>query len=273
MSLDLRVLNSAALSRLGRLRHVLFDIDGTLSTLRQGWEETMIPVMLDAIGGGKSLPPEIEVMVRAYVDRSTGILTIRQMEWLAEAVQRFGFIGPALTPVQYKAIYLQRLMVDVQQRIDHVARGAESADQYLIAGSRAFIQRLVEVGLTLYLASGTDHTDVVHEAEVLGIYPCFKGGAYGALDASEINDKGQIITRILSEHRLSGAELLVVGDGPLEIHEGRRHGAITLGMATDEIARSGWNLRKGERLSQAGSDFLIPDFSQTDELLRFFFII
>ena len=84
--------------RLGRIRHVLFDFDGTLSVLRQGWEEVMIPLMVEAICGlsaRQSAPSSKKCGV--YVDRSSGILTIRQMQWLAEAVQRYGLAGPALT--------------------------------------------------------------------------------------------------------------------------------------------------------------------------------
>src|SRR5690606_33738074 len=109
----LRVNNTELPQRLGRIRHVLFDFDGTLSVLRQGWEEVMIPVMLEAICGPNPIQPEIEVEVRAYVDRSSGILTIRQMQWLVEAVRRFGLASQPRTADEYKALYLDRLMVRV----------------------------------------------------------------------------------------------------------------------------------------------------------------
>jgi hypothetical protein len=37
----------------GRIKHAVFDHDGTISTLRQGWEEIMAPVMIKAILGDK----------------------------------------------------------------------------------------------------------------------------------------------------------------------------------------------------------------------------
>ena len=84
----LEVVNPAI--RLGQVRHALFDFDGTISVIRQGWEQIMIPLMVEMICDGAPPPPGLEAEVADYVDRSTGILTIKQMRWLEEAVQRYG---------------------------------------------------------------------------------------------------------------------------------------------------------------------------------------
>ena len=47
----------------GRFRHVLFDFDGTISLLREGWQGIMRPVMLEMIAGGESTTPEMEAEV------------------------------------------------------------------------------------------------------------------------------------------------------------------------------------------------------------------
>jgi len=267
----LRVNNTELPQRLGRIRHVLFDFDGTLSVLRQGWEEVMIPVMLEAICGPNPIQPEIEVEVRAYVDRSSGILTIRQMQWLVEAVRRFGLVSQPRTAGEYKALYLDRLMVRVNARIASLEKGDASPASYLIAGAESFLANLVSRGAKLYLASGTDHEAVVREAEVLGIARFFEERIYGALDHNENHAKERVIQKILDENNLSGAELLVVGDGPVEIREGAQRGAITLGVASDEVVRCGWNPRKIERLENAGADLIVPDFCRSAELLALLF--
>ncbi len=267
----LRVLNPSVIERLGYIRHALFDFDGTISTLRQGWEQAMIPVMLEAICGSHPVTPEIEHEVREYVDRSTGILTIEQMRWLVDAVRRHGLVGEPLTAAQYKQIYLERLLVTVNERVERVARGEVPPSAAMIAGAEEFVRALYERGVKLYLASGTDHPYVLREASVLGIDHYFIGGIYGALDATEANNKERIIQRILDEHGLSGNELLVVGDGPVEIREAVARGAIALGMATDEVIRHGWNPHKVRRLTNAGADMLAPDFSRIDILMRVLF--
>ncbi len=264
----LRILRPEALSRLGHIRHVLFDFDGTLSVLRQGWEAVMIPMMVAAICGSNPVTSEIEGVVSSYVDRSSGILTIRQMQWLADAVQQFGLTGTARTAGEYKADYLARLMVQVHERLGCLARGESKPSEHMLAGAVEFVQGLVLCGARLYLASGTDHIAVLKEAGVLGLLPFFEGGVFGALDNNENHAKERVIQQILEQNQLAGAELLVVGDGPVEIREGAARQALTLGVASDEVARAGWNQRKVERLTAAGADLLVADFRHAADLIR-----
>lgn len=261
----LREQNPGALRRLGRVRQAVFDFDGTLSVLRQGWEPVMEQVMLRSIYPNSSAPESVVEEVRRYIDLSTGQLTIVQMEWLAEAARRYGQVPAPLNARQYKAQYLTALMGSVSERLERLEGGSAAPREFLIAGSAELLAELARRGVRLYVASGSDHPDVVREAAALGIAP-FLSGIYGALDASEANDKGRIIQRILDEHALAGDELLVVGDGPVEIVEGRARGAITLGLASDEVARQGWNQHKAARLIRAGADLLVADFRQAEAL-------
>ena len=61
---------------------------------------------------------------------------------------------------------------------------------------------------------------------------------------------------------------MVIGDGPVEIIEGRRVGAVCIGVASDEVRRHGLNISKRTRLIRAGAHLVIPDFSQYKELLN-----
>ncbi len=263
----LRIQTPGILERLGDIRHVLFDFDGTLSLLRQGWEGVMVPLMVEMICGGGPPSPEIESEVRDYVDRSTGILTIKQMEWLAEAVRRHGLAGAAKTAAEYKRIYLGMLDERVKNRRQAVMDGLAQPEEWMLAGAADFVRTLAARGVRLYLASGSDHADVEREAGVLGLRSYFNGGIYGALDEDESHGKEKVIQAILDDHKLFGDQLLVVGDGPVEIREAISRRAIALGVASDEIARSGWNAHKVERLVAAGADLLVPDFSQADRLV------
>jgi len=264
----IRILHPEVQARLGKIRHALFDFDGTLSVLREGWETVMVPVMIAAICGQTPATAQIVRAVREYVEQSTGILTILQMEWLVEAVRKHGLAGPPLTAAAYKARYLEHLMVGVRERIQQVETGACQADDRMLRGVRGFLAGLQERGVHLYLISGTDHADVQREAGVLGLADTFAGRIFGALDEREAHSKERIVQRILDEHHLFGAELLVVGDGPVEIQAARGRGAIALGVASDEVRREGWNEQKVDRLRNAGADLLIPDFSQSDELFK-----
>jgi phosphoglycolate phosphatase-like HAD superfamily hydrolase len=255
--------------RLRCVRHALFDFDGTVSVIRRGWENIMIPMMIEMICDGHPPTPEIEAEVVEYVDRSTGILTIKQMEWLEEAASRFGLAGTVKTAREYKRIYNERLLNPVQRRISQIDNTLTTRDQFMVEGARAFLQGLYEEGLTLYLVSGTDNPYVLKEAEVLGIIPYFGKHIYGALDDTEANTKEKIIQRILEDHNLYGEELLVVGDGPVEIFNARDRHAVTLGVVVDEDHRCGLNPRKRLRLLSAGVDLIVTDFIHHQELLDY----
>jgi phosphoglycolate phosphatase-like HAD superfamily hydrolase len=265
------LLNPDLPQRLGQIRHVLLDFDGTISLLREGWEGIMVPLMLEVICPDGPPPPEIEQEVRHYVDQSTGMLTIRQMEWLSQAVARHGLADQVLSSADYKAIYVQRILTKVRGRIADLEAGKKTRQDFMVAGAQAWMEALAERNLHLYLASGTDHGDVLNEARALGIVHYFGGKIYGALDESEAHDKELIIRRILEQNGLHGDELLVIGDGPVEVRLAAAQGAIALGLASDEIARQGWNLNKLKRLKSAGADLMIPDFTQAECLLNFLF--
>jgi len=255
--------------RLGRVHHALFDFDGTISVIRRGWENIMIPMMVEMICDGHPATPELEAEVAEYVDRSTGILTIKQMRWLENAVRRHGMARAPLSAKEYKAIYNERLLKPVRQRLSQIGNAEDARDTLAIVGARAFLQDLHDRGVRLYLASGTDHVYVKEETAALEVTDFFGENIYGAMDDTEEYTKERIIQRILDDHNLHGEELLVVGDGPVEIREAARRGAIALGLAADEELRCGLNPRKRERLINAGADLIVTDFKHHEELAEY----
>ena len=96
----------------------------------------MKPLMLEIIYGGTAWDAALEREVDAYIDESTGIQTIYQMQWLAERVHRDGANPDAPTdPWWYKDEYNRRLMLTVRQRVETVA--ADPARRETGALSRA----------------------------------------------------------------------------------------------------------------------------------------
>ncbi|MHC4541745.1 MAG: PfkB family carbohydrate kinase, partial [Planctomycetota bacterium] len=172
-----------------RIKHAVFDNDGTISTLRQGWEQIMAPVMIKAILGQKyetadeTLYHKVRKRVLDYIDQSTGVQTVVQMEVLVEMVQEFGLVpaGEIRDKLGYKQIYNDALMGLVNTRIDKLKRGQLDIDDYTIKGALEFLKALRQKSVKLYLASGTDHEDVVAESEALGYAGLFEGGIHGSV--------------------------------------------------------------------------------------------
>jgi phosphoglycolate phosphatase-like HAD superfamily hydrolase len=245
------------------VKAVLFDFDGTISTLRCGWEGVMAPLMTETLRAG-SEPGEVARRVADYIDASTGIQTIFQMQWLAEQVKAQG--RTPLDPWEYKAEYNRRLMQSVALRRGNVESGRESAGRYLVSGSAAFLKALKDRGISLYVASGTDQADVEREADILGVAEYFDEIA-GAPPREARCSKERVIRSLLGSSGLSGEELAVIGDGKVEIAIAREAGALALGVASDEEKRRGVNPVKRQRLLQAGAHAIIGDFERRMEIL------
>ncbi|MDR2764950.1 MAG: HAD family hydrolase [Tannerella sp.] len=251
------------------LKAVLFDFDGTLSTLRCGWEEIMEPMMLEFIAGETALDETLKGEVKSFIDRSTGIQTYYQMEWLAGEVRRLKRNpGASADPWWYKDEYNRRLMNCVMQRREKILSGKASPEDYLMDGSRELLAALTDRGISIYVASGTDHEDVNEEARILGLLPYFKEVVGAPLHKAECS-KAAVIRRMIREHQLQGQEVAVWGDGKVEIGLGNEIQAVTIGVASDEARRRGVNPVKRDRLIQAGAHAIIGDFSEKEELLDF----
>jgi phosphoglycolate phosphatase len=255
----------------GRFRSVLFDFDGTLSLIREGWPQVMIPMMVGVLRetGTRETDAELYSAVEEFVMRLNGRQTIYQMIQLADEVSSRG--GTPLEPVAYKHRYHDLLMERVGGRIAALETGTARPEDWTVPGSHALLEGLKRRGVTLYLASGTDLKFVRHEAELLGLAPYFGFHIYGAVDDYQNFSKQMVIERILRDNDLRGEELLGFGDGFVEIEEVKRAGGAAVAVASDEVNRRGINAWKRERLVRAGADLVIPEYRRHGDLLRYLF--
>ncbi|MBV8569284.1 MAG: HAD family hydrolase [Acidobacteriaceae bacterium] len=250
----------------------IFDFDGTLSLIRSGWMDVMVPLCVEqlaACGSGES-ETELRSVVEEFVWRLTGKETIYQMMALAGAVEHRG--GYPLPPLTYKKIYLDRLWLKIRNRIEDLRAQRVNPQQYLVPGAKALLDEFARRGLRLYLASGTDDANVKEEAALLGIAPYFGDRIFGAQDDLNSFSKALLVQKILS--RTGGMrpeELLVFGDGYVEIEEVKKAGGTAVGVATSEpecLTVDDW---KRQRLINVGADFIVPNFLSLHELISSLF--
>jgi len=276
---EIEICYSNVISQLGNIKHVVFDHDGTISTQREGWEFIMEPVMIKAVLGDhyetadKTLYDNVRSRVLDFIDQSTGIQTIVQMEGLVKMVEEFNLVPKQaiLDKFGYKEIYNDGLMEMVNERMDKLNSGQLTVQDFTVKGAVGFLHALKDRGIKLYLASGTDKDDVINEAESLGYADLFDGGIYGSVGDISKYSKKMVIEKIIKDNNLNGNELLVIGDGPVEIKECRKSDGIAIGIASDEVRRYGLNKEKRSRLIKAGAQIIIPDFSQADALIDLIF--
>jgi len=248
--------------------YALFDFDGTLSLIREGWQEIMIPYFIDVLRQTPQTEDEetVREIVTTFVDRLTGKQTIFQCIKLDEEVARRG--GAKTDPGLYKAEYLRRLRERIKSRLEELRKGGDPG-QYLVPGSLRFLELLQQAGYNLYLASGTDEGDVLAEAKLLGLDRYFGKHIYGAKDNETACSKETVIKQIVADNNLTGTELVSFGDGFVEIELVVGIGGYTVGVATDEVRRQGVNQYKRKRLLEAGAAMIIPDFSEAETLATF----
>jgi phosphoglycolate phosphatase len=252
-----------------QISHVLFDFDGTLSLVRQGWPEIMVPMFVEML---PRLPGETDE--QAYklmfedIMRLNGKQTIYQMIQLAERIKERG--GQPKEPLWYKHEYLRRLNERIDARLAGLKNRSISPEELLVHRVRDLMENLAARGLTLYLASGTDEQYVKNEAELLDVSRYFGKHIYGAKDDYKSFSKKMVIDRILAENQISGEKLLAFGDGYVEIQNTKDVGGFAVAVASDEANNGAGTMDewKRQRLLGVGADVVIPDYRDQAELLR-----
>ncbi|MDE0299906.1 MAG: HAD hydrolase-like protein [Candidatus Poribacteria bacterium] len=254
----------------GPPEYALFDFDGTLSLIREGWMNVMIPVMVEVLretGTGESRE-QLHNLVYKFVTELTGKQTIYQMIRLKEEVALRG--GTPLDPLDYKREYHNRLMERINSRREGLRTGRTAPGEMLVPGSVELLNGLKRRDVQMYLASGTDEHYVREEALLLGIDSYFGENIYGAIDDYRSFSKAQVIRNILDNADVVPSKLVGFGDGYVEILNVKEAGGTAVGVASDESERSGKpDVWKRERLIGVGADLIIPDFRHHEDLIEY----
>lgn len=253
----------------GNFKTALFDFDGTVSLIRSGWQDIMIPYFIEVLSAVAKDENEEEVtqIVRDFVDTLTGKQTIFQCMRLDEEVVKRG--GAHIDPLEYKREYLRRLEIHIKERKEGLINGTIKPEELIVPGCTDFVYALKEKGIKCYLASGTDEKDVLYEAGLLGLDKVFDGHIYGAHDHMTDCSKELVIKSLITEGSIRPEELISFGDGYVEIELVANIGGYTVGVATDEEKKEGINDWKRNRLLAAGASMIIPDFKSYDKLIEY----
>jgi phosphoglycolate phosphatase len=243
------------------ISHVLFDFDGTISLIRQGWPEVMVPMFVEALPRQPGETNEaLRQLVLDDIMRLNGKQTIYQMIQLADRIRERG--GHADEPLAYKHEYLRRLESHIGARTAALAARTVAPEALLVHGVRPLLEHLRDLRLPLYLASGTDLSAVKREADLLDVTRYFNGHIFGALDDFKQFSKKIVIERILQEHGITGRHLLSFGDGYVEIENTKQAGGLAVAVASDEANNGSGRVDewKRQRLLGVGADAVIPDY-------------
>jgi phosphoglycolate phosphatase len=251
-------------------RVCLFDFDGTISLIRSGWIDVMVPMMVELLRDLNSgeTDEQLRLVVEEFVWRLTGKQTMYQMIALCEEIEKRG--GKPLDPLAYKRMYLDLLHERIRHRLDELRKGADP-ETYMVPGTRGLLEALKARGMKMYLASGTDQDYMRAEADLLQVSHYFDGGVFGALDDFKSFSKKILIQRVIASSEFRGDQFLGFGDGYVEIENVKEVGGVAVGVATQEPECTIIDTWKRDRLAGVGADFIVPNFLCRDELMQALF--
>lgn len=267
---DVELLNPAV--RRGPFAAAVFDFDGTVSLIREGWAALMARIGVEKLRGQNLLTgPDAETLVylEAAVLRLSGKLSIFQMRRLADEIAGRGGVAP--DPDELLAEFTARLHALCGDRCDALAAGTASPADWAVPGTHALLANLHARGVALYLASGTDLVFVRSEAELLKLTGYFGRHVYAPADDTPNFSKGDVFDAVLRDRGIPGEQLLSFGDGFAETVEARRVGAVAVGVASRERGEPGANPLKRAMLAELGADLIVPDYRGQDRLVAWLF--
>lgn len=250
-------------------RAAMFDFDGTVSLIREGWHKMLLEMDLGYLRQtpkGRSMPEdELREKIKGFLEPQIGKQTIFQFYALSDAIRELG--GTPDDPERYNRQYMELLDGRVQPRLEGLRNG-EDPRELVVPGTFEILEMFRCRGVKLYLVSGTDDPLLKIDAELLGVTKYFDGGVYGGQKDPKMFSKAMIVEKILRENDIQGEELIGFGDGHTETEDVRNVGGFTVGVASNETTRQGVDAWKRDQLVRSGADWIIPDFSDVEQIER-----
>jgi phosphoglycolate phosphatase len=247
-----------------KYRAAMFDFDGTLSLLREGWSRIMAELGRDLIRE-RNLPAPPDAELLPFIEREVLLLSgkpsIFQMQRLANDIEARGGTPPDTHELLTE--FHRRLFAAVGHRKELVREG----QPWTPTGTHQFLRNLQARGVALYLASGTRIDHVKEEAALLMVDHFFGQRIYAPEPDSGQFQKADVVQRILAEQGITGAELLGIGDGYSETVEVKRAGGTVIGIASEEPPKMGIHRMKRDMLVELGADLVVPNYAMQKDLV------
>ena len=253
------------------ISHVLFDFDGTLSLIRQGWPEVMVPMFAEVLPRrarrDRGRPPQ---MAFEDIMRLNGKQTIYQMIQLADRIRERG--GEPREPLWYKHEYLRRLDERIGDRTRRAAPAARSTpDELLVHGATA------AAGAPAASAACRSTWPAAPTRSPSSRRPSCSASARTSAAASTA--PWTITSRSPRRWSSSGSSARTgstasscsrSATATSRSRTPRRSAGLAVAVASDEANNGSGRMDewKRERLSGVGADVVIPDFRDAAPLLR-----
>jgi phosphoglycolate phosphatase len=244
-------------------RAALFDFDGTLSLIREGWAGIMADLGLELLLDQQiTLRPTDRTDLEDRMLRLSGRPSIYQMRRLAEELASRG--GRPGEPKEYLKEFHRRLFAAVDSRIADLETGRVPPGAWAVPGSHDLLDTLQARGVPLYLASGTDLAHVRRELGLLDMAQFFGDRVFAPANDTPNFHKKDVIEMIVRTH---GGPPVGFGDGYAETVEVKKAGGFVVGVASKEPGAPGLNELKKAMLLELGADAVVSDYLSVGPLI------
>jgi len=248
----------------GGFRVAVFDFDGTVSLLREGWARIMADMGVELLDDPSAFAfLELEMLMLS------GKPSIHQMERLQAIATERGKTSPSAADLL--AEFNRRLAALTNDRRTALANGTDPPETWTVPGTHELLTNLRDRGVTLVLASGTPIEAVKVESDLLKLTPFFEERLFAPDGLSGEFTKRAVIEQFLTDTGIGGHELIGFGDGFAETVEVKRAGGVAVGLATVEVGRGGVNPVKRRMLIDLGADLILPHYDPAGELAAWLF--
>jgi phosphoglycolate phosphatase len=242
-------------------RAAVFDFDGTVSLIREGWAKVMAGMGAELLGD-----PTQHDRLELEMLKLSGKPSIFQMRRLADEAATAG--KPSPHPDELLAEFVRRLAAITDDRRRRLAEGVDRPAAWAVPGTHDLLTNLRDRGVLLVLASGTPMEAVREEAELLQLTPFFGERMYAPDGHSPNFSKRDVIDELVLDF---GEQVIGFGDGYAETVEMKQVGGVAVGVASREAGEVGVNPMKRQMLIDLGADVIVPDYATPAALADWLF--
>ena len=245
------------------LKCIVLDYDGTLTTLRKGWDVILTDYTLSKANPENLYHPEIESKIKAFTDHAGGTTPKQLMSRLVALIEDLGMVDKS--DIESVDFYAREYAAHFTEKINARLKDfSENREEFLIRNVREMLDFIKNKKTVNYVVTGSCEIAVSSELKQLEMFGLFEK-VYGASLEMEGNLKLDAMNEILEKHRLDTSEVLVVGDGSTEMRAAKELGLPALGIASNEHTGGLCDIKR-EMLAETGAHAIVSDYSNFEEV-------
>ena len=240
------------------IRCVVLDYDGTLTTLRKGWDVILTEYANSKINPYNRPCEGLDKVILHLTDHAGGTTPKQLMARLVKIMRQKQLVPPdEIQSIEYYAKeYADHFQKMINKRVESFSSASES---YVIESVRPMLNFISEKETINYIVTGSCEMAVTDELQKLEMFDYFSG-VYGATIEMEGNLKMNAIREIMYKHSIKPCEILIIGDGSTEIRAANELELPAIGIASDEHD-GGLCEKKRKLLKGLGAHAIIADYS------------